>query len=135
MQGEINDLRAELDEAKLLARQGQALSKRVVVVCGGARGIGPEIASRLVKEGAKVVVVDANSASAKGKVCDFGREGEGGRGGGDVPNFPNISRLCFTKNTILYQLLVIVTLAMLRQSRVCSWVRRASWVTKMCTCR
>ncbi|CAM9911573.1 unnamed protein product [Pylaiella littoralis] len=68
MQGEINELRAELVEAKQLAKQGQALAKRVVVVCGGANGIGPAIASRLVKEGAKVVVVDENAASAKGKV-------------------------------------------------------------------
>eukprot|EP00903_Cladosiphon_okamuranus_P020316 g18640.t1 len=68
MQGEINELRAELAEAKQLAKQGQSLAKRVVVVCGGAHGLGPEIASRLVKEGAKVAVVDADSASAKGKV-------------------------------------------------------------------
>ncbi|CAM9878291.1 unnamed protein product, partial [Ectocarpus sp. 12 AP-2014] len=68
MQGEINELRAELAEAKQLAKQGQALAKRVVVVCGGAKGVGPDIASRLVKEGAKVAVVDADSASAKGKV-------------------------------------------------------------------
>ena len=63
---------AELAEAKQLAKQGQSLAKRVAVVCGGARGVGPDIASRLVKEGAKVAVVDADSASAKGKV----REGQ-----------------------------------------------------------
>lgn len=61
-------MQAELAETKQLAKQGQSLAKRVVVVCGGAHGLGPDIASRLVKEGAKVVVVDTNSASAKGKV-------------------------------------------------------------------
>lgn len=66
---------AELAEAKQLAKQGQALAKRIVVVCGGAKGIGPDIASRLVREGAKVVVVDENAASAKGKV---GWRGVGG---------------------------------------------------------
>lgn len=59
---------AELAEAKQIAKQGQALAKRVIVVCGGASGIGPDIASRLFKEGAKVVVVDEDAASAKGKV-------------------------------------------------------------------
>lgn len=68
MQGEINSLRAELAEAKQLAKQGQSLAKRVAVVCGGASGIGPKICSRLVKEGAKIAVVDADAASAKGKV-------------------------------------------------------------------
>lgn len=61
-------VQAELVEAKQLAKQGQSLAKKVVVVCGGAHGLGPDIASRLVKEGAKVVIVDADSASAKGKV-------------------------------------------------------------------
>lgn len=61
-------VQAELAEAKQLAKQGQSLAKRVVVVCGGAHGLGPDIASRLVKEGAKVAIVDADSASAKGKV-------------------------------------------------------------------
>lgn len=59
---------AELEEAKQLAKQGQSLAKRVTVVCGGAKGLGPDIASRLVKEGAKVAIVDADAASAKGKV-------------------------------------------------------------------
>lgn len=61
-------VQAELAEAKQLAKQGQSLAKRVVVLCGGAHGLGPDIASRLVKEGAKVIIVDADSASAKGKV-------------------------------------------------------------------
>ncbi|CAM9404599.1 unnamed protein product [Scytosiphon promiscuus] len=65
---QMEELRAELAEAKQLAKQGQSLAKRVVVLCGGATGIGPDIASRLVKEGAKVVVVGTDSASAKGKV-------------------------------------------------------------------
>lgn len=64
-------VQADLAEAKQLAKQGQSLAKRVVVVCGGATGIGPDIASRLVKEGAKVAVVDADSASAKGKVLGW----------------------------------------------------------------
>ena len=68
MQGEINELRAELKEAKQFAKQGQSLAKRNIVVCGGACGIGPDISSRLVKEGAKVAVLGADSASAKGKV-------------------------------------------------------------------
>lgn len=68
MQAEINALRAELAETKQLAKQGQTLAKRVIIVSGGACGIGPDICSRLVKEGAKVVVVDRDSASAKGKV-------------------------------------------------------------------
>lgn len=61
-------VQAELAEAKQLAKQGQSLAKRVVVLCGGAHGLGPDIASRLVKEGGKVVIVDTDSASAKGKV-------------------------------------------------------------------
>lgn len=61
-------VQAELAEAKQLAKQGQSMAKRVVMVCGGAHGLGPDIASRLVKEGAKVVIVDVDSASAKGKV-------------------------------------------------------------------
>lgn len=61
-------VQAELAEAKQLAKQGQSLAKRVVVLCGGAHGLGPGIASRLVKEGAKVVIVDADSAAAKGQV-------------------------------------------------------------------
>lgn len=78
MQGEINQLRAELAEAKQRAKQGQSLAKKVIVVCGGACGIGPAISSRLVKEGAHVVVVDADAASAKGKVR-AGTRGEHGR--------------------------------------------------------
>ena len=68
MQSEINELRAELKEAKQVAKQGQSLAKRCIVVCGGACGIGPSIASRLVKEGAKVAVMGPQSGSAKGKV-------------------------------------------------------------------
>lgn len=64
---------AELEEAKQLAKQGQSLAKRVAVVCGGAKGVGPGIASRLVKEGAKVAIVDADAASAKGKVKGGGQ--------------------------------------------------------------
>lgn len=69
MQGEINALRAELAEVNLLAKQGQCLANRIVFVCGGgAVGIGPGVASRLVAEGAKVVIVGVNASSAKGKV-------------------------------------------------------------------
>lgn len=69
MQGEINALRAELAEAKLFVKQGQCLANRVVFVCGGgAVGIGPGVASRLVAEGAKVVVVGSEAGSAKGQV-------------------------------------------------------------------
>jgi meso-butanediol dehydrogenase / (S,S)-butanediol dehydrogenase / diacetyl reductase len=41
------------------------LQGKVAIVTGGAQGIGEEIASRLVHEGAKVAVADLNGAKAK----------------------------------------------------------------------
>lgn len=69
MQGEINALRAELEESKLLAKQGQCLANRVVIISGGgAFGLGPGVASRIVSEGAKVVLVGSEAGSTEGKV-------------------------------------------------------------------
>lgn len=83
MQRDINSLRAELAEAKILAKQGQCLANRVVLVSGGgaACGVGRDVASRLVMEGAKVIIIGPEASSAKGKVrCDVFSP-TGGEGG------------------------------------------------------
>lgn len=55
-----------LEEAKLQRMPPEAeLSRHIVAVIGGGSGIGKEVVSRLVKEGATVAVVDLNAGAAE----------------------------------------------------------------------
>jgi 3-oxoacyl-[acyl-carrier protein] reductase len=49
---------------------------KVIVVAGGAGGIGAEVSRRLVSEGARVVIADLNAAQAQATAADIGA-GEG----------------------------------------------------------
>jgi NAD(P)-dependent dehydrogenase (short-subunit alcohol dehydrogenase family) len=54
----------------------------VVLVSGGARGIGAAIARACVRDGARVVIADREAAAiegARGVICDVAREDEVGR--------------------------------------------------------
>ena len=48
---------------------------KVIVVSGGASGIGSEVCSRLAAEGALVVVADLNAAQAEAKAAAIVAEG------------------------------------------------------------
>jgi rhamnose utilization protein RhaD (predicted bifunctional aldolase and dehydrogenase)/NAD(P)-dependent dehydrogenase (short-subunit alcohol dehydrogenase family) len=61
-----------LEQAKLSAAAEKPLARRIVVVTGGASGIGAATASAFAKEGAEVVVVDRDVSKVKGfaVACD-----------------------------------------------------------------
>lgn len=48
------------------------MEDRVIVVSGGASGIGAEVSARLAKEGARVVIADLNAAQAQAKAASIG---------------------------------------------------------------
>jgi NAD(P)-dependent dehydrogenase (short-subunit alcohol dehydrogenase family) len=61
------------------------LDGKVVVVTGGARGIGAALARRFAAEGAKVVVADLDGAGAEAVAAEIDQVGPGAIGvGGDV---------------------------------------------------
>ena len=57
------------------------MSDKVIVVSGGANGIGAEVSSRLVSEGARVVVADLNASQIEARVASLE---DGGRAFGLV---------------------------------------------------
>jgi NAD(P)-dependent dehydrogenase (short-subunit alcohol dehydrogenase family) len=52
----------------------RGLADKVVIVTGGASGIGRATASRLVEEGARVTIVDVNAESVARTVAELGEE-------------------------------------------------------------
>jgi meso-butanediol dehydrogenase / (S,S)-butanediol dehydrogenase / diacetyl reductase len=52
------------------------LRDKVVIVAGGAQGLGDGIARRLAEEGASVVIADINGAKAKSVAASMTREGK-----------------------------------------------------------
>ena len=54
------------------------LDKKVVMITGGAQGIGEGIARRLAAEGALVAIADLNGDKAKAVAASLEREGAGG---------------------------------------------------------
>ena len=48
---------------------------KVIVVAGGAGGIGAEVSSRLASEGARLVIADVNATQAEAKAADIGSAG------------------------------------------------------------
>ncbi|MBO0910858.1 MAG: bifunctional rhamnulose-1-phosphate aldolase/short-chain dehydrogenase [Acidobacteria bacterium] len=63
-----------LEEAKLARMAPEAeFSRRIVVVVGGASGIGREVALRLAEKGAHVVIADADEAGAHKTADEAGR--------------------------------------------------------------
>jgi len=63
-----------------LAPPERELASRIVLVTGGAHGIGAAIARRLAKEGAHVVVTDVDDAGAKAVADDIVKTNGVGRG-------------------------------------------------------
>jgi 3-oxoacyl-[acyl-carrier protein] reductase len=53
------------------------MKEKVIVVSGGANGIGAEISARLVAEGARVVISDLNGAQAEARAASIGTGGGG----------------------------------------------------------
>jgi 3-oxoacyl-[acyl-carrier protein] reductase len=51
------------------------MQDNVIVVSGGANGIGAEVCSRLASLGARVVIADANTAQAEAKAASIGAAG------------------------------------------------------------
>ncbi|HEY7097256.1 MAG TPA: glucose 1-dehydrogenase [Terriglobales bacterium] len=51
------------------------MQDNVIVVSGGANGIGAEVCSRLASEGARVVIADVNTAQAEAKAANIGAAG------------------------------------------------------------
>src|ERR1700753_1972603 len=51
------------------------LQNKVVMITGGAQGLGEGIARRLAEEGASVVIADINGAKAKSVADGFNSEG------------------------------------------------------------
>src|ERR1700744_260876 len=63
-----------LEEAKLQRMpKPKSLAGRVALITGGAGGIGQAIATRLMSEGACVVLADIDLASLDQRVADFGK--------------------------------------------------------------
>ncbi len=64
-----------LEEAKLQRMpKPKSLAGRVALVTGGAGGIGQAIATRLMSEGACVVLADIDAQSLEASVADFGKK-------------------------------------------------------------
>ncbi len=64
-----------LEEAKLQRMpKPKSLAGRVALVTGGAGGIGQAIATRLMGEGACVVLADIDAQSLDAAVADFGKK-------------------------------------------------------------
>ncbi len=59
------------------------LNDRVIIVTGGAQGIGKAFALRFAQEGARVIVADINGAAADKTVAEIGEAG------GDAMAVPN----------------------------------------------
>ena len=53
------------------------MHNKVIVVSGGASGIGAEVSSRLAAEGAKVVIADLNAAQAEARAVSIGGDAIG----------------------------------------------------------
>jgi NAD(P)-dependent dehydrogenase (short-subunit alcohol dehydrogenase family) len=51
------------------------MKEKVIVVSGGASGIGAELSARLAAEGAKVVIADLNGAQAEARAASIGTAG------------------------------------------------------------
>jgi 3-oxoacyl-[acyl-carrier protein] reductase len=51
------------------------MQSKVIVVSGGAGGIGSEVAERLAREGARVVIADLNAGDAQAKAAEIERHG------------------------------------------------------------
>jgi rhamnulose-1-phosphate aldolase/alcohol dehydrogenase len=63
-----------LEEAKLQRMpKAKSLAGRIALITGGAGGIGRAIASRLIGEGACVVLADIDKASLEGTIAEFGK--------------------------------------------------------------
>jgi rhamnose utilization protein RhaD (predicted bifunctional aldolase and dehydrogenase)/NAD(P)-dependent dehydrogenase (short-subunit alcohol dehydrogenase family) len=67
-----------LEQAKLGAEAEKPLARRIVVVTGGASGIGAATAQAFAREGAEIVVLDRDVAKAKGFAiaCDVTKPAE-----------------------------------------------------------
>jgi rhamnose utilization protein RhaD (predicted bifunctional aldolase and dehydrogenase)/NAD(P)-dependent dehydrogenase (short-subunit alcohol dehydrogenase family) len=66
-----------LEQAKLGATAEKPLARRIVVVTGGASGIGAATAAAFAKEGAEVVVLDRDVGKLKGAIaCDVTKPAE-----------------------------------------------------------
>jgi 3-oxoacyl-[acyl-carrier protein] reductase len=52
------------------------MQNKVIVVSGGAGGIGEEVSARLASEGARLVIADLNAAQAEAKAANIGMGGE-----------------------------------------------------------
>ena len=48
-----------------------AMEDRVILITGGAGGIGAEISARLASRGARVIIADVNLGRAQGKAADI----------------------------------------------------------------
>ncbi len=106
----------QLEEAKLQRMPPEKeLARQVVVVVGAGSGIGKEVAHRIVREGAHVVCVDLNAASAEAtarEVTDKYGPGIGVAGSGISNCGPAIGLACnITDRASVRAMLDQVTLA------------------------
>ena len=62
------------------------MQDKVIIVSGGAGGIGAEVSARLAQEGARVVVADLHAAEAEAKAASMGPGGQAIGVGCDITN-------------------------------------------------